>query len=300
MSDVVGSVLVIGGGVGGMQSALDLADSGFKVYLLENSPSIGGKMAQLDKTFPTNDCSMCIMSPKLVSVGRHPNIELISYADLESAEGGVGNFKIKIKKKPRYVDGEKCTGCGTCMANCPVRYEPYIDGAEQKLHPSPDEELAPDVKTRVDEILDSYREQRNKVMPILQDINSTYKYLPEDVMRYVACELEMALSTLYQIATFYNSFRFEPPGEHIIKICEGTACHVKGIPKIVDAFQEKLDIKMGETTADGQFSMESARCFGCCGLAPVITVDEDVHGKLKSTDVAKILRLYKKAEKEES
>ena len=299
MSEVIGSVLVIGGGVGGMQSALDLADSGFKVYLLENSPSIGGKMAQLDKTFPTNDCSMCIMSPKLVSVGRHPNIELISYADLESVEGEVGHYKVKIRKKPRFVDEENCTGCGTCMANCPVRYQPYIEGAVQKLHPFPGEELAPETKEKADRILDTYREQRNKVMPILQDINREFNYLPEDVMRYAACELEMALSTLYQIATFYNAFRFEPPGEHVIKVCEGTACHVKGIPKIVDALQQKLGIKMGQTTDDGQFSMESARCFGCCGLAPVITVDEDVHGKLTSTQVGKIIKKYKKIETKE-
>ena len=116
----IGAVLVVGGGVGGIQASLDLADSGFKVYLVEEKPAIGGVMAQLDKTFPTNDCSMCIMAPKLVDVGRHPNIELITYSEIESIDGAPGNFKVKIKEKPRYVDIEKCTGCGVCAQECPI------------------------------------------------------------------------------------------------------------------------------------------------------------------------------------
>jgi len=110
----VGAVLVIGGGIAGIQAALDLAESGQKVYLLESSPAIGGNMARLDKTFPTNDCSTCILSPKLVEAGRHLNIELITYADLESVRGQTGRFTVKIRRSPRYVDPEKCTGCGLC------------------------------------------------------------------------------------------------------------------------------------------------------------------------------------------
>jgi heterodisulfide reductase subunit A-like polyferredoxin len=117
----VGAALVIGGGVGGMQTALDLAEAGIKVYLLDSKSSIGGVMAQLDKTFPTNDCSMCIVSPRLVDVGRHLNIETITNAELESLEGGPGNFKAKIKKKARYIDLSKCTGCNLCAEVCPVK-----------------------------------------------------------------------------------------------------------------------------------------------------------------------------------
>ena len=116
----VGAVLVVGSGIAGMQSSLDLANSGFKVYLLDSTPAIGGTMAQLDKTFPTNDCSMCIMAPKLVDVGRHPNIELVTYSELENVSGKAGNFKAKIRKKARYVDVEKCTGCGVCAQECPI------------------------------------------------------------------------------------------------------------------------------------------------------------------------------------
>ena len=115
-----GAVMVIGGGISGMQSALDLAESGFKVYLVENSPAIGGKMAQLDKTFPTNDCSMCIVSPKLVEVGRHKNIELLTYSDLEDFSGSAGNFTALVNSRARYVDLQKCTGCGLCELTCPV------------------------------------------------------------------------------------------------------------------------------------------------------------------------------------
>ncbi len=119
---VVNKALVIGGGIAGINAALDLADMGFKVYLLEKTESIGGHMAQLDKTFPTLDCSICIEGPKMVDVSRHPNIEIISYADLESVDGFVGNFKVKIKKHPRYVIEENCTGCGECRDVCPIEY----------------------------------------------------------------------------------------------------------------------------------------------------------------------------------
>jgi len=108
------SVLVIGGGIAGIQASLDLADMGIKVYLVEKSPSIGGRMAQLDKTFPTNDCAMCILAPKMIEASQHPNIELLTYSELEEVSGEVGNFKVKVKRKATYVDWEKCTGCGEC------------------------------------------------------------------------------------------------------------------------------------------------------------------------------------------
>ena len=115
-----GAVMVVGGGIGGIQASLDLAESGFKVYLVEKNPSIGGTMAQLDKTFPTNDCSMCIMSPKLVEVGRHRNIDILPLSRVERVEGKVGDFRVTVRKKPRYVDIEKCSSCGDCAKVCPV------------------------------------------------------------------------------------------------------------------------------------------------------------------------------------
>ncbi|MDI6708877.1 MAG: FAD-dependent oxidoreductase, partial [Candidatus Thermoplasmatota archaeon] len=113
-------VLVIGGGIAGIQASLDLAEKGMKVWLVERSPSIGGRMAQLDKTFPTNDCSICILSPKMAECYLNPNINLLTYSELMEVSGEAGNFKVKILKKAKYVDEEKCTGCGDCSKNCPV------------------------------------------------------------------------------------------------------------------------------------------------------------------------------------
>ncbi|UCH31171.1 MAG: CoB--CoM heterodisulfide reductase iron-sulfur subunit A family protein [Candidatus Bathyarchaeota archaeon] len=115
-----GSVLVIGGGVAGIQAALDLADRGFRVYLVEETPSIGGRMAQLDKTFPTLDCSICILAPKMIECYRHPNITLLTYSEVEKVRGSAGNFTVEITRKPRFVDEAKCTGCGTCSQKCPI------------------------------------------------------------------------------------------------------------------------------------------------------------------------------------
>ena len=123
----VGAVVVVGGGIAGMQAALDVANSGFRVYLVEKNPSIGGNMAQLDKTFPTNDCSTCMISPKLIEVAKHPNIKILSYSEIEEITGTPGNFKVKIKRKARYVDETICTGCGTCVDNCPVQYRPHFE-----------------------------------------------------------------------------------------------------------------------------------------------------------------------------
>jgi heterodisulfide reductase subunit A len=121
------SVLVIGGGVCGIQAALDLADMGIKVYLVEKEPSIGGHMAQLDKTFPTLDCSACILTPKMVDVVRHPDIELLTYSEVQGVSGKPGDFKVSILRKPRYVDEDKCTGCGICAQKCPIEVPNKFD-----------------------------------------------------------------------------------------------------------------------------------------------------------------------------
>ena len=117
----VGAVLVLGGGIGGMQASIDLAEAGFKVYLVEETTAIGGRMSQLDKTFPTNDCSMCIVSPKLVEVGRHPDVDVMTQTSILSVAGEAGNFRVRIRQEPRYVDLSKCTGCGECVQACPVK-----------------------------------------------------------------------------------------------------------------------------------------------------------------------------------
>jgi len=119
--------LVIGAGIAGIQAAIDLADQGFTVYLVEKNPSIGGRMAQLDKTFPTLDCAACIMTPKMVDAGRHPNIKLLAYSEVKEVHREGENFRVKILRKPRYVDEKKCTGCGACAQLCPVEIPNEFD-----------------------------------------------------------------------------------------------------------------------------------------------------------------------------
>jgi len=121
------SVLIIGGGIAGIQASLDLAGRGFQVYVLEDTPTIGGRMAQLDKTFPTMDCSICILAPKMMECFRHPNIKLLTYCELKEVKGSVGNFQVKILQKPRYVDQTKCTGCGVCAEHCPIEVPNEFD-----------------------------------------------------------------------------------------------------------------------------------------------------------------------------
>ena len=285
----IGSALVLGGGIAGMQTTLDLASSGIKVYLVDNKPAIGGVMAQLDKTFPTNDCSMCIMAPRLVEIGKHKDIEILTLSDIEKIEGQAGNFKVILNNKPRYVDEEKCTGCGTCIANCPTRniVQPF---EKTKV------ELEPQFKEKVIEIIQKNKDREGPLMAILQQINSAFNYLPENVLRYVSQEVGYPLSHIIHIATFYSSFSVVPRGKYILNVCMGTACYVKGGERLKDRLSEALEIKENETTPDRLFTLKSVRCIGCCGLAPAIMTGDNVYGKLSTKDIPGIIEKYQSME----
>ena len=284
----IGSVLVIGGGIGGVQAALDLAGSGYKVYLLDERPAIGGTMAQLDKTFPTNDCSMCILAPKLVDAGRHQNIEIITMADVEKIEGEPGTFKVRVKKNPRFVDESKCTGCGSCWNNCPVRNIPQRDEKEI-VRPELEEK---DLK-KITTLIGNNENGRGTLVPLLQDINIEYGYLPENILKYVSSELDIPLSQIYNIVTFYKGFSLTPRGRYVISVCLGTACHVRGGRKIMDALERDLGIKADQTTPDLNFTLEAVRCLGVCGLAPVVIVGEDFYGKMNQVKAQKTVGKYR-------
>ncbi len=284
---VTPEALVIGGGIAGIQTALDIGNMGYKTYLVEKTPSIGGRMAQLDKTFPTLDCSACILTPKMVDVSRHPNIELLTYAEVTDVDGYIGNFNVKIKKKPRYIDVEKCTGCAACIEHCPVQYKPQITEVPSIKRTMNDK----DIQT-LDTILRKYEGKKGSLIPVMQEINALYNYLPEDALKYVSEQLDVLLSTIYHVATFYKSFTLEPRGKHIIRVCLGTACHVRGSDKVLDIVEEELGIQPGETTEDFMFTLETVNCLGCCALGPVVVIDTEYYPTTPS-GVKALIEQYK-------
>lgn len=284
-------VLVVGGGIAGIQAALDLGDAGFQVHLVEKEPSIGGKMAQLSRTFPTEDCAACILSPKMADVPANPNITLHSYSEVEDISGYIGNFKVKIREKSRHIDMEKCTACGECVIACPVQNHPQI-----QTPPKYSAHIEPDELVRLQGITAKYAANGNApgsetLIQVLQDINLEYNYLPRYALQYTSEALGVPLSLVYHVATFYTAFSLEPRGEHIIKVCMGTACHARGAPRVLDEFERVLGIPAGNTTADQEYTLETVNCLGCCALGPVVMIDDD-YLSVTPDKVAKVLESY--------
>ncbi|MBW1862480.1 MAG: NADH-quinone oxidoreductase subunit NuoE [Deltaproteobacteria bacterium] len=149
------------------------------------------------------------------------------------------------------------------------------------------------VDTKVTKIIDRYTNKLGAVISILEDIQEAYGYLPKEVLEEVSEKLHVHLSQLFSLATFYSAFTLKPRGEHTVQICLGTACHVRGAPKVLDEFSRILHVDSGDTTDDGKFTLESVRCIGCCSLAPVITVDKEIHGYNTMNNVSKLLEKFK-------
>ena len=279
--------LVIGAGIAGIEAALKIADSGKKVYLVEKEPSIGGHMAKFDKTFPTLDCAACILTPKMVQVGQHPNIELMTYSEIEEVSGYIGNFKVKVRRKARHIDEQKCTGCGDCIQNCLVKNQPYLEPPVL-----PEVEIDEKKCALVDRVTSKYEGGAETLIPVLQDISAELNWLPPEVLHKVSQVKEVPLEHVVRLATFYKSFSLEPRGKYIINVCMGTACHVKGAPRIAARLERELGINIGETTSDRMFTLESVRCVGCCGLAPVVMVGDTFYGKLIPSEAARLIDKY--------
>ena len=152
---------------------------------------------------------------------------------------------------------------------------------------------AGEIEQQTLEILESRSRERGKLIPILQDIQAEFGYLPREAMLEIANFLDIAESEVYSVATFYNQYRFVPPGKHQVKVCLGTACQIKGGRIILESWQRELDIKEGETTQDREFSLERVACVGCCAMSPVTVVDDKVEGKVSPTRVKGILLSFK-------
>ena len=151
----------------------------------------------------------------------------------------------------------------------------------------------PEQEAKLREIIREHQDMPGALMPVLQKAQELYGYLPVEVQIIIAEGLGLSLEEVYAVVTFYSQFALNPSGKHRVAVCLGTACYVKGAQTILDELQKQLGIQAGGTTADGQFSLEATRCLGCCGLAPVMTVDEEVYGRLTPADVRGILDKYR-------
>ena len=269
-------VMVIGAGIAGIQAALDVAAAGYEVALVEREPSIGGHMAMLDETFPTLDCSQCILTPRMVEVMQSDKITLHSYTEVEQVDGYVGNFEVSLRKKARSVDMEKCTGCGDCWNNCMARNKITVPPKTA----AQDDGTPQEVREKVDAILAGYTDQTGKTIGVLQDIQNEFRYLPGEALVYLSHKSGIPLARLYSVARFYAAFSLQPRGKYIIRVCLGTACHLRGGGRIADVVSRELDIGPGETTADMLFTLERVNCLGTCALAPVVTINDKYHGKM--------------------
>ena len=147
---------------------------------------------------------------------------------------------------------------------------------------------------RVQEIVRAHGAKKEHMIAILLDCQEEYRYLPREVLEELATQIDTSLTSVLRIATFFRAFSLRPVGRHQIHVCMGTACNIQGGPRLVEALERELKIKRGDTTPDLEFSLDTVNCVGCCGLAPVVTVERDVHGKMKQSSVARMIKQYRK------
>ena len=282
-----GAVMVCGGGIAGIQASLDLAAAGFRVYLVEESPTIGGGMARLDKTFPTGDCATCIISPKLVECARDYNIDVMTMSDVTALEGEAGHFTAKVRKRPRSVDASKCTGCGDCWTVCPVR-----NSAQRPPVFEPSAPLAAADAARLDQILARYDADLGRIMPVLQEINQSYGYIPRLVLEHLAARWGLRLAEILRVASFYDRFDLTPVGRHVVEVCDGTSCHARRSNALLARLVKEIGVRPGETDKSGRFTLRTVRCLGLCALSPAMKVDGRSFGRVNVDRVAEILEQF--------
>jgi len=209
-------------------------------------------------------------------------------------------------KEGHVVVTENCVGCGLCMRACPYKaillfsgkeYKPsflknmisfFISPKEKKVI---EEGITIDL-SKVSTVIDAYPPGQRSLMGVLQDVQVEYNYLPKETLIYIASKMDIPLSRVYAVATFYNAFSMVPRGRHTIKVCLGTACHVRGVGRILEELERKLTVKSGETTEDKRFTLESVNCLGACALGPVMVVDEEYFGKVAPDKVPSILEKF--------
>lgn len=149
---------------------------------------------------------------------------------------------------------------------------------------------------KIDEIIASYDGDKPALISILQDVQAEYNWLPQEVLTYIARKMDISLIDLFGIVTFYKSFRLKPRGQHLLTVCMGTACHVRGAPRVLEELQKKLDIEVDETTKGNLFTLETVRCLGCCALGPIVVVDDEYHGQMTKTGIAVLIEELRRSE----
>ena len=284
----IGAVLVQGGGIAGVQASLDLANSGFKVYLVERDAAIGGMMAHLDKTFPTGDCATCIISPKVVACMRDLNIEVMTMAEVTRLAGEAGNLKATVTTHPRFVDIDKCTGCGDCSERCPVRNVP-----QTVAEPAAGEELDKKEQELLDGLVARHAGDPGALMPVLEAINRTCGHLPRPLLEHAAIRLRVPLAEVLKVASFYDKMGFTPAGRHVIQVCNGTSCHSQHSALLLRRIEKELGISAGATDRSGRFTLRTVRCLGLCALSPALRIDDVSFGCVALDDVPGILEQFK-------
>jgi NADH-quinone oxidoreductase E subunit len=145
---------------------------------------------------------------------------------------------------------------------------------------------------KVDAIISNYESDKSSLIAILQDVQAEYGYLPKEVLKHVAARLDIPLIQVFGVATFFKAFRLKPKGRYLVRVCLGTACHVRGAPSVLEETERKLNVKAGETTDDGLFTLETVNCLGCCALGPVVVVDDETVGQMTATKAASLLKRY--------
>jgi NADH:ubiquinone oxidoreductase subunit E/NAD-dependent dihydropyrimidine dehydrogenase PreA subunit len=282
-----GAVLVCGGGIAGIQASLDLSAAGFRVYLVEESPTIGGSMARLDKTFPTGDCATCIISPKLVECMRDYNLDVLTMADVTALEGEPGRFVAEVRQRPRGVDASKCTGCGDCWTACPVR-----NTAEEPPPLEPGVPLNEADAARLSGILARHEADPGRLMPVLQEINAGFGYIPRGILEHLACLWGMRLPEVLRVASFYDHFHLQPVGRHVVEVCSGTSCHAQGSRGLLKRLEKEIGVGPGETDGSGRFTLRTVRCLGLCALSPAMRIGPQSFGRVSLDRVPEILEQF--------
>jgi NADH-quinone oxidoreductase subunit E len=218
---------------------------------------------------------------------RDLNIEVLTMADVASLEGEAGRFRATVTRRPRSVDPAKCTGCGDCWSACPVRNYP-----ETPPEFLPGEVLSGDEAAQLDAVLASHEGEPGAMMPVLREINGSYRHLPRKVLETIASRWGVKISEVLRVASFYDQFRLEPVGRHVVEACDGTSCHSRGARALLERLEELLGVQAGGTDQTGRYTLRTVRCLGLCALSPAIRIDGRSFARIELSRIPEILEQF--------